>query len=292
MKKILALFLVFFTGIAFAENTVIALVNNEPISLHSIKDDFMSEKTNEKKIEILNTQIDFILQLQKVEDLNLIPSAQNIDKVLLDVAKSNNITIDELSNFDDIDLIKKEISEKLSILNLQRYITQDIPHPMGKIQSECFNNNLTEDQKQIKVAQIIISEIDSDLKDPKQKNILIQSFLNKLSTHISKGASFVSIAKLHSQHPTYKDGGVTDWLTVNNPTLEMLDSLKTNEVSEIYSTIYGLAIAIKIDERFISSKLKECEEQVIYQNAEIYYTDWLKNLREQTFIEIYYDKLK
>ena len=44
------------------------------------------------------------------------------------------MTIDELSNIDDIDLIKKEISEKLSILNLQRYITQDIPHPNGKIQ--------------------------------------------------------------------------------------------------------------------------------------------------------------
>ena len=291
MKKILALFLVFFTGITFAENTIIALVNNVPISLNSLNDEFISAKKIENKIAIINNQIDNILQLQKVEDLNLIPSAQNIDKVLLDVAKNNNITIDELSNFDDIDLIKKEISEKLSILNLQRYITQDIPHPKEKIQSECFNNNLTKDQKQIKVAQIIISEIDSDLKDTKQQNILIQSFLTKLSTHISKGASFESFAKLHSQHPSYKDGGVTDWLTVNNPTLKMLDSLKTNEVSEIYSTIYGLAIAIKIDERFISSKLKECEEKVIYQNAEIYYTDWLNDLREQAFIEIYYDKL-
>ncbi len=292
MKKKLAIFLVFFTGFTFAENTIIALINNAPISLHSLKDDFMSAKTNEKKIEILNAQIDYILQLQKVEDLNLIPSAQNIDKVLLDVAKSNNITIDELSNFDDIDLIKKEISEKLSILNLQRYITQDIPYPKEKIQSECFNKNLTKDQKQIKVAQIIISEIDSDIKDTKQQNILIEAFLNKLSTHISKGASFESFAKLHSQHPSYKDGGVTNWLTVNNSTLKMLDSLKTNEVSEIYSTIYGLAIAIKIDERFISSKLKECEEKIIYQNAEIFYADWLKNLREQAFIEIYYDKFK
>jgi peptidyl-prolyl cis-trans isomerase SurA len=292
MKKILALFLVFFTGITCAENTIIALVNNELISLHSLNEDFVSTKTNEKKIEIINTQIDNILQLQKAEDLNLKPSSQNIDKVLLDIAKSNNITIDELSNFDDIDLIKREISEKLSILNLQRYITQDIPHPMEKIQSKCFNNNLIKDQKQIKVAQIIISEIDSDLKDPEQQNRLVQSFLNKLSTHISKGASFESFAKLHSQHPSYKDGGVTDWLTVNNPTLEMLDSLKTNEVSEIYSTIYGLAIAIKIDERFISSKLKECEDKLIYQNAEIYYAEWLKNLREQAFIEIYYDKLK
>ena len=292
MKKILALFLVFFTGITFAENTIIALVNNVPISLNSLNDEFISAKKIENKIAIINNQIDNILQLQKVEDLNLIPSAQNIDKVLLDVAKSNNITIDELSNFDDIDLIKKEISEKLSILNLQRYITQDIPHPKEKIQSECFNKNLTKDQKQIKVAQIIISEIDSDLKDTKQQNILIEAFLNKLSTHISKGASFEAFAKLHSQHPSYKNGGVTDWLTVNNPTLEMLDSLKTNEVSKIYSTIYGLAIAIKIDERFISSKLKECEEKAIYQNAEIYYMKWLKNLREQAFIEIYDDKLK
>jgi len=291
MKKILALFLVFFTEIAFAENTIIASVNNEPISLYSLNNYFISAKTNEKKIEIINTQIDNILQLQKVENLNLKPSIENIDKVLLDVAQSNNITIDELSNFDDINLIKREISEKLSILNLQRYITQDISHPKEKIQSKCFNNNLIKDQKQIKVAQIIISEIDTDLKDSEQKNTLIQSFLNKLSTHISKGASFESFAKLHSQHPSYKDGGVTDWLTVNNPTLEMLDTLKKNEVSEIYSTIYGLAIAIKINERFISSKLKECEEKVIYQNAEIYYTEWLKDLRVQAFIEIYYDKL-
>ena len=126
MKKILALFLVFFTGFTFAENTIIALINNAPISLHSLKDDFMSAKTNEKKIEILNAQIDYILQLQKVENLNLIPTSRNIDIVLLDVAKSNNITIDELSNFDDIHLIRGEISEKLSILNLQRYITQDL----------------------------------------------------------------------------------------------------------------------------------------------------------------------
>ena len=71
----------------------------------------------------------------------------------------------------------------------------------------------------------------------------------------------------------------------------MLDSLNKNEVSEIYSTDFGLAIAIKIDERFISSKLKECEERAIYQNAKVYYAQWLKNLKEQSFIEIYYEKL-
>ena len=292
MKKILVLFLVFFTSIVLAENTIIALVNNTPITLNSIQNKFSNSASYEEKTEKLNERIDIILQLQKVNEFHLNPKAKDVETVLVDIAKNNNLSINYLLNFDNIDDIKNEILEKLSILYLQRYITQDIKHPQEKIQTECIDTNLIKDTKQIKVAQIIISEINSDTSSPEQKNKLIKSFLKKLSAHISKGASFKSFAKLHSQHPSYKDGGVTDWLTVNNPTLEMLDSLDKNEVSEIYSTIYGLAIAIKIDERFISSKLKECEEKAIYQNAEIYYTKWLKDLREQAFIEIYYNKLK
>jgi peptidyl-prolyl cis-trans isomerase SurA len=291
MKKILVLFLVFFTSIVLADNTIIALVNNTPITLNSIQNKFFNSVSYEEKIEKLNGRIDTILQLQKANEFNLNPKAKDVETVLIDVAKNNNLSINDLLNFDDIDDIKNEILEKLSILNLQRYITQDIEYPLEKILSECSDTNLIKDTKQIKVAQIIISKINSDINDPEQKNKLIKSFLNKLSTHIAKGASFESFAKLHSQHPSYKDGGVTDWLTVNNSTLEMLDSLDKNEVSEIYSTIYGLAIAIKIDERFISSKLKECEEKLIYQNAETYYVQWFKSLKEQAFIEIYYDKL-
>ena len=292
MKKILVFLLVRVAGIALAENTLIAVVNNVPISLHSVKDRFLSAKTKEEKFEILNAEIDLTLQLQKVSEFNLSPSTEDVQEVLIDVALNNNISIDDLLNFDEIDYIINEIVEKLSILNLQRFITMELAKPTNKILNECSNINSEKDEKQIKIAQIIISEIDSDANDFEQKNSIIQSFLKKLSNHISKGASFEAFARLHSQHPSYKDGGVTDWLTVNNPTLAMLDSLDKNQVSEIYSTIYGLAIGIKIDERFISSKLKDCEEQVIYQNAEIYYTEWLKELREQAFIEIYYDKLK
>ena len=291
MKKILVLFLVFITGMVLAENTIIAIVNNAPISLHSLKDNFLSSKTVEEKIEILNAQIDITLQLQKVSEFNLRPTYEEVEAVLNDVAKNNNLSMNDLLNFDEIDSINNEIVEKISILNLQRFITRDLDRPTKNILNDCSNTDLEQDQKQIKIAQIIISEVNSDLKDYEQKNILIESFLNKLSSHISKGASFESFAKLHSQHPSYQNGGATDWLTVDNPTLKMLDSLDKNEVSEIYSTDFGLAIAIKIDERFISSKLKECEERVIYQNAEIYYATWLKNLKEQAFIEIYYDKL-
>ena len=292
MKNFLVLLLVFFTRVVFSDNTIVALVNNTPITIQTIQNKLLSSDTNEEKIEILNSQIDITLQLQKVSELNIAPTIKDVEAVLIDIAKNNNLSINDLLEFDEINSIIKEIQDKLSVLNLQRFITKDIEIPSEKILIECSSRDFQKNTKQIKIAQIFISEIDSNLEETGQKKILIKAFLNKLSTHISKGASFESFAKLHSQHPSYKDGGVTDWLTVNNPTLEMLDSLKTNEVSEIYSTIYGLAIAIKIDERFISSKLKECEEKVIYQNAEIYYIEWLNDLKEQAFIEIYYDKLK
>ena len=291
MKNFLVLLLVFFTRVVFSENTIVALVNNSPITLQTIQNKFLNSDTNEEKIEILNSQIDITLQLQKVIELNIAPTIKDVEEVLIDIAKSNNLSIDELLEFNEINSIIKEIQDKLSVLHLQKFITKDIEIPVEKILIECSSKDFQKNTKQIKIAQIFISEIDSNIKETEQKKILIKAFLNKLSSHISKGASFEAFAKLHSQHPSYKDGGVTDWLTINNPTLEMLDNLDENEVSKIYSTVFGLAIAIKIDERFISSKLKDCEDRVIYQNAEKYYTQWLKDLREQAFIEIYYDKL-
>ena len=291
MKNFLVLLLVFFTRVVFSENTIVALVNNSPITLQTIQNKFLNSDTNEEKIEILNSQIDITLQLQKVIELNIAPTIKDVEEVLIDIAKSNNLSIYELLEFNEINSIIKEIQDKLSVLHLQKFITKDIEIPEEKILIECSSKDFQKNTKQIKIAQIFISEINSNIKETEQKKILIKAFLNKLSSHISKGASFEAFAKLHSQHPSYKDGGVTDWLTINNPTLEMLDNLNENEVSKIYSTVFGLAIAIKIDERFISSKLKDCEDRVIYQNAEKYYTQWLKDLREQAFIEIYYDKL-
>lgn len=291
MKKFLAFFLVVLTGNIFAQNTIIAIVNDNPISLNLVQSKLLTASSNEEIIDIINIQIDNILQLQKASEFNLKPTKEDIENVLIDIAGSNDLTLDELKAFEEFHLIKKKVSQKISILNLQKFITKDLEIPFNQILNACSVDNSAKDQKQIRIAQIIISEIDSKVYDVNQKNSLIRSFLDKLSNHIKKGASFQAFAKLHSQHPSYKNGGITSWLAVNNPTLEMLDSLKENEVSEIYLTDFGFAIAIKIDEKFISSKLKECEEQIIYTNAEKYYSDWLKNLRKDAYIEIYYDKL-
>jgi peptidyl-prolyl cis-trans isomerase SurA len=291
VKQIFVLFLVFFTGSICADNKIVAIVNKIPITLNSVQINLKNSDSKDDQILIINNFIDNILQIQKASELELNPKKKEIDKVLIDIAQSNGLSFKELMDFEEFYFIEKEIYEKLSILNLQRFITKDLKVSKQQIIKVCSEKNLIKDQKQIKIAQIIISEIDNKNNELDKKNILIIDFLNKLASHIKKGASFESFAKLHSQHPSYYNGGVTDWLIVKGPTLEMLDSLGNNEVSEIYMTDFGLAIATKVDERYISSKLKECEEQLVYKNAESYYSNWLTTLRNQAKIEVYYDKL-
>ena len=294
MKRVLSLFIiinVLFIHFAFASNTILAVVNGIPISSLSIKSELLNAKSNKEKTNILLTRIDYTLQLEKINEFNLKTNTKDLENKLTEIAKNYNIKLIELKTFDGFQNIEREVSEKLSILNLQRFITKDLKVSEEIFLEVCSNNNSLKDQKQIKIAQIIVSEIDSQTNDIDQKNLLIKTFLNKLANHIKKGASFEAFAKLHSQHPSYQNGGITNWLSVKGPTLEMLDLLNNKEVSEVYITNFGFAIATKVDERFISSKLEECKEREIYQHAETYYSDWLTNLREASNIEIYYDKL-
>jgi len=289
MKRVLALIFILSIGHVFAENSILAVVNNTPITYKSIETILSTTNSYESKVDAVNQKIDSILQLQKAKDLNIEPLIKDINMALLNIAEVNSISIEELRTYPEFLSLKTEISEKISILNLQRLITKDITISEQEVIETCSIKNNKEGIKQIKIAQIIISEI--EVKDHSNKSLEIKSFLKKLSKHISNGASFEAFAKLHSQHPSYANGGVTNWIEVSGPILIMLDSLTNKEVSEIYLTDFGFAIGIKLDERFVSSNLKQCKEKLIYLEAEKFYSNWVHGLKEEAFIKIYHDAL-
>jgi parvulin-like peptidyl-prolyl isomerase len=280
-------------SICFAENTILAIVNNEVVTLNSVEQKLNVANSNEEKIAIINNRINTILQLTKVKEFDISPTQSDINQALIQLANINEITIEQLNSYPEISLLTREVTEKLSILNLQRFITKDLilNLSINELTDNCpaIDNDIK--IKQIKIAQIIISEIDNSDISPNSKDETINKFLKKLSKHITKGASFKSFAKLHSQHPSYVNGGISDWITVNSPTAEMLDLLKDGEVSEVYSNNIGFAIAIKVDERFISDNLEKCKEKLTYLNAEQFYLNWLKELRDNADIEIYINNL-
>ena len=289
MKRVLSLLLIFNISVIFAENTIVAIVNNSPITYKSIETNLLNTSTNENKVDIVNEKIDSILQLQKAKELNVQASKSDINGTLLSIATSNKISIDQLRAYPEFSYLEIEVSKKITILNLQRLITRDITISEDEVLNTCSKELSDNGIKQIKIAQIIISEI--ELQAGVEKDLAIKSFLNKLSKHISKGASFKAFAKLHSQHSSYANGGVTDWIEVDNPTIMMLDSLNDNEVSKVYLTDFGFAIGMKLEERVVSSNLKQCKEKLIYIKAEKFYSNWVKGLRVEAYIKIYHDLL-
>ena len=288
MKGVLALLLIFNIGSVFAENIIIAIVNNSAITYKSLENSLLNARSKEHKVDIINQRINDILQLQKAQVLNIEASLIDVNLALLEISKSNNILLEQLQAYPEFLSLKTEVSEKISILNLQRYVTKDVSIDENEAINIC-SKQTSESIKQIKIAQIIISEI--EVENQNDKDIAIKAFLNKLSKHISKGASFEGFAKLHSQHSSYVNGGITNWIEVTSPTVKMLDSLKNSEVSQIYLTDFGFAIGIKLDERFVSSNLKQCKEKLIYLKAEKFYSNWVSELHEEAFIKIYHDAL-
>jgi len=286
MKRVAALLFILIIGPVFAENIIFAVVNNSVVTYNSLELLLIDANSKDHKVDIINQRINKILQVEKAKELGIEASLNDVNLALVDISKSNNISLEQLQAYPEFLSLKDGVSEKISILNLQRYITKDINIDEDDAINIC-SKKATNVIKQIKIAQIIISKVE-DLND---QDTAIKKFLKKLSKHISKGASFEAFAKLHSQHSSYSNGGITDWIKVDNPTVAMLDSLKDNEVSKIYLTDFGFAIGIKLEERFVSSDLKQCKEKLIYLKAEKLYSNWVKGLREQAYIKIYHDVL-
>jgi len=288
----LLLFIILNIGYASNNNSILALVNDSFISSQSIEKYLSKSSSFDDKMAFINHQIDIVLQLEKVHELDINPSQYDINEAITELASSNKITVEQLQAYPEYPSILTEIINYLSIINLQQHITGDLKFKFteNEISKNC-NINKAQKIKQIKIAEIIISEIlDSNSSKSDQKNAVIR-FLEKLSNHISKGASFEAFAKLHSQHPSYYNGGLSEWMFINTPNIEMFDSLKDDEVSQIYETEGGWAIAIKVDERYIDLDIENCKEQIKMQKAQKYYSEWLKELRESAYIEIYTDKL-
>ena len=292
MKRVSALILLFQLGVCFAANSIIAIVNDEAITLQSIEQQLNHASSLNEKIDIVEQQIDFALQISKVRELSLNPSQSDINGVLTQLTYDNNISMEQLRSYPQFPSLIQQITNRLSILNLQQYITKDLNFDLSDNEmNNCTSNINNKDTKQIRIAQIIISEVENSDVNSNNQELAVGNFLNKLSNHINKGASFDVFVKLHSQHPSYANGGLSDWMFVNNSTVEMFDSLQDGEVSKIYRTDVGWAIAIKVDERYIDTNLGNCKDKIIYKKTQQFYSNWLKNLRDSAYIKIYTDKL-
>jgi parvulin-like peptidyl-prolyl isomerase len=273
-------------------NSIIAVVNQSIITSNSIQPELNNSSSLDEKKQVINNIINKILQQELIKKFDLGPSQYEIEEALIHVSKKNKISLNELKKNTNFAFILNDINNNLSIFNLKNFITKDIKFNItdDEVTEYCQNieNKLI---KQIKIAEIVIIEAPDSNSHDNKLNSKIIDFLDKLSNHISKGASFINLAKLHSQDSTYSNGGISDWTKIDTPLMIEIDNLQKSQVSKIYQRGDGWAIAIKIDERNINLILEKCKKELINLKAEQYFLNYINNYRKKAKIKIYTDNL-
>ena len=160
MKRVSALILLYQFGVCFAANSIIAIVNEDVITLQSIEQQLNDANSFNEKIDIVEKQIEIALQMNKVRKLGLNPSQGDINRALNQLAIDNNISMEQLQSYPQFPSLIQQITDRLSILNLQQFITKDLSIELSENEiNNCTSNINNKDTKQIKIAQIIISEV-------------------------------------------------------------------------------------------------------------------------------------
>jgi len=99
MKRVSALILLFQLGVCFAANSIIAIVNEDVITLQSIEQQLHYANSLNEKIDIVEQKIDMTLQMNRARKLDLNPSQNDINGVLNQLAIDNNISMKQLQSY-------------------------------------------------------------------------------------------------------------------------------------------------------------------------------------------------
>lgn len=117
--------------------------------------------------------------------------------------------------------------------------------------------------------------------------------LEEVLRQLSIGESFETLAKRYSQDASAANGGDLGWVNPGDtvPQFEnAMNALKVGEISEIIKTPFGLHL-IKVEERRSKDVTDERERGLARRDLHLrrleeVYQDWLRQLRDNTYVEM------
>jgi len=282
---------------AFASNSIIAIINDEVITMNAVNSEMKLEFNSKQKLQVVNKYINNKLQLEKAAKLGIEPKDSAVKSALDNIATQNNLSAIQLQALPQFDTLVNDIKDSLVLNALKQIITKDVKVVVteSELNKAVKSNPGSGDlHSQIKIAQIAIASIDKTDSLVKSEEELIQDFLLELTGKIKAGESFSALAKLHSQDPSYKNGGISPWLDkqrLPDAFLNVVNKLKANEISEPFFAAKGWRILKVVDTRKVNKHIDAVKAALVRQKQNIYFKDWVKKLREEAYIEIFDHKL-
>lgn len=294
--KISVIVSLLFLATHISANSIIAIVNDDIITWNSISKDIEAVTTKDEKLSVVHSKIDLALQMQQVKDNNLEPSDDNLVSTLKKIAKQNSLTFDQLKSLAQYDEIAIKVSNQLALKSLKNLVLKDLN--FAPTQDE-IDNELSLNPspnillRQVRVSQIAISTIDTN-DDSLSKDELISELLTQLKNDVESGSNFSELAKMHSQAPSYKTGGLSGWLNYSElPTLfkEILDNMPVDKVSKPFNTGNDWRIIQISDERSVDPHITKIIDKLKQNKTDNHYHEWIKELWKDAYIDIFEGKL-
>jgi len=126
MKIIFNFFRIFFLFcipfFSHSQNSIIAIINDDAISLNEFENFSINYPQIKNRKDLLDKLIDHTFEKSKIRELKIIPAKEAIRKELINIAKLNNLTLEQLELLPDFKSIYINIAYSLSKIALMQLI--------------------------------------------------------------------------------------------------------------------------------------------------------------------------
>lgn len=293
-------------------NAIAAVVNDDVITLYEVNREAkpaISDAEKKSALDdaarsrirrmVLEGLVEKKLADQKIKELNITISADDVRQAIEDVKKQNNMTQDALVtalaaqglSFDQYQDQLRDQLEKLKLVSMEVRSKIQVGETEMREYYEAHRARYSEDDTFH--ARHIFFRINEKSPTAEIKKAM-QTALMVLE-EAKSGKDFIELAKTYSEDPAARaDGGDMGRFKKGDmmPELEKaVTALKPGEISELVSTPVGIHI-IKLEER-IPGKLKpfesvkaEIENEIYRKKSEERFSQWAKELRSKSSIEI------
>jgi len=301
-----------FTTPGKVQNAIIAVVNNEIITLYEVNQEARSAiNESEKnaplseadKSRIRNLALDSLIEKklldQKVKELNIIVDDAEINLAIEDVKKQNSIDQEELvralaDQGMSYAVYRGQLKEQLEKLRL---VSIEVRSKIQVGETEMLdyynaNPQTYREDDTFRARHIFFKTSDKDSPDDIKQ--ATDKALEALA-EAKSGKDFIELAKTYSEDPAaLTDGGDLGSFKKGDmqPELERnILSLKPGEISELVKSPVGLHI-IKLESHTygkakpFETVKSEIEEALYRQKSEDRFKRWAKELRDKANIEL------
>lgn len=270
---------------------VVAVVNNEVITLSELQEEAIKEKGPggpEKERDVLNNLIGKRLQLQKAHQLGIRVTQEEVVAAIEDIKKrglaGESMTIEKYKE----DIRDQLLLSKLFIRDVKANIV------IGEEEIERYYKEHQEDfvqPEEMRIRQILLRV--PEKSDPVEIE-RIKEIAGEVLNHLRDGEDFAEMAKKYSQDSSAQRGGDLGFFRSDQLIKvleEAITSLKEGEISEPVLSPLGFHI-FKVEEKKGRSPvpLTEVRERIgeilIEERSERLYREYLRDLRNKAYIDI------